>query len=173
MTPTIDPEIIAGGLSFPASKAQREAKEAYWARNPDSGEVTLDQAMASVPEPRLARWWQDPEFRAWFRQEKEFQERAAVLAHMTLDVLEEALLNPQLKMSDRLAAGRLAVELARKMPGKAEAPKAADDFIGKMDRKQLEAYLTKNKHLVPGAVLTNNPTDASLDESNRDSKSEK
>jgi hypothetical protein len=92
---------------------------------------------------------------------------------MTLDVLEEALLNPQLKMSDRLAAGRLAVELARKMPGKAEAPKAADDFIGKMDRKQLEAYLTKNKHLVPGAVLTNNPTDASLDESNRDSKSEK
>lgn len=175
-TPSAVFEVIASDLTYLPNPQQRRLKESFWVRwqeNPvcDAKDISLAMAQRLVGDSRLDKWWGQSGFKEWFRNQEEFRERASALAHLALDVIESVLIDQNSGAAARVSAAKLAFELARKMPQKVEQVKYLDESINKMDKKQLEAYLTRNRHLLPSNDLTpiedsdtldTDPTESSL-----------
>lgn len=149
-------EVLTSDLTYLPNHEQRKTKESFWIRfneNPlcDAQDVTLSVALSVVGDGRLDRWWSHPGFKEWFRNQEEFREAAAALAHLAMDTIREILINSDAQPGARVNAAKLAFEIARKMPQKQSDAKYLDDLVGKMDKRQLESYLAKNKHLLPAS----------------------
>lgn len=147
-------EVLASDLSYLPNASQRTIKEAFWCRwneNPlcDPKDITLSIALQIIGDGRLERWWSQPGFKEWFRNQEEFRERAASLAHLALDTIQSILINEDAQPSARVNAAKLAMEIAAKMPKAQPAQKFLDDQISRMDKRQLEDFLTRNLHLLP------------------------
>ena len=117
----------------------------------DASDVTLTDVERLVSEPKLARWWSQPGFKEWFRNQEEFREKAELMAFLAMDAMESILISDDPRMAGPKAAMiKLAMEIASKMPTKNTGPeKYADAKIGDMDRKQLEEYIAKHVKLLP------------------------
>lgn len=151
-------EVLVSDLTYLPNPQQRRVKEAFWVRwneNPlcDPADVPLSEALRVTGDGRLERWWSQPGFKEWFRNQEEFRERASVLAQTALDTIEEILSNRDAQPAARIAAAKLAMEIARKMPQKQAEPKYLDDSVGKMDKQQLEQFIQRNIHLIPAGGL--------------------
>lgn len=147
-------EVLANDLTYIPNPEQRKVKESFWVRfteNPvcEPTHITLSIVLQLVGDPRLDRWWNHPGFKEWFRNQEEFRERAATMAHLALDTLQSILLNELAQPSARVNAAKLVLEISQKMPQKQAEIRYRDDSIGKMSKSQLEAFLTKNVHLLP------------------------
>jgi hypothetical protein len=147
-------EVLVSDLTYVPNGEQRKVKESFWVRfneapTCDAQDITMAEVQRLVGDSRLARWWPQPGFKEWFRNQEEFRERAAVLAHIALDTIQNLLINEDTSPGARVQAAKLALEIARKMPQKQAETKYLDDSINKMDKKQLEQYLSRNVHLLP------------------------
>lgn len=152
-------EVLASDLTYSPNHEQRKAKESFWVRfneNPlcEPQDLTLSVVLSVLGDGRLDRWWSQAGFKEWFRNQEEFRERAASLAHLALDTLQSILINENAQPSARVNAAKIAFEIARKMPQKQQDTKFLDEALQKMDRKQLEQYVSKNIHLLPSVPLT-------------------
>lgn len=141
---------IISDISYLPTPEQRRVKESFWRRfsdNPiaDPAHISLSDASRLVPnEPKLDRWWKEPGFSEWFRNQEEFRERVNYLAQMALDALETVLTNPEEKGMAKVNASKLIMEVARKMPPRQVKEIYVDEKISKMGRKELEEYVRRN-----------------------------
>lgn len=147
-------EVLVSDLTYVPNPQQRRVKEAFWVRhneNPlcEPQDITCQMAIGVTGDTRLQRWWGQAGFPEWFRNQEEFRERAASLAHQALDTLQQILLDGDAPPAARVQAAKLALEIARKMPSKQQEPQFLDDQISKMDKKQLKDFLARNVHLLP------------------------
>lgn len=152
-------EVLASDLTYVPNFEQRKTKEAFWLRfneNPtcEAEDIACSLVMRLTGDGRLERWWSQSGFKEWFRNQEEFRERAASLAHMALDTIQSILMDLDAQPSARVTAAKLALEIARKMPTQTAQPKYLDDGINKMDKAQLEQYLARNVHLLPPSRTT-------------------
>lgn len=134
---------------------QRKAKERFWAPFV-SGEVpappTMDLATALkfAGDRRLRAWWDLPGFQDWFLNREEFKERVEFIAHLALDSIEGVLTDRGAPPSARVAAAKLALEVANKLPRTAQTTERfADEKINEMDRAQLETFIKRKLSLLP------------------------
>jgi hypothetical protein len=168
-------EVLVSDLTYVPSGEQRKTKEAFWVRfneapTCDAQDITMAEVLRLVGDSRVGRWWSQSGFKEWFRNQEEFRERASVLAHIALDTIQNILINEDSSPSARVQAAKLALEIARKMPQKQAEPKYLDDSINKMDKKQLEQYLSRNVHLLPvGPAVDSLSSDTASDTLDQDS----
>lgn len=140
-------ENIVADLVFVPSAMQRKTKAKYWTRVKTTpftdGDPTLAEVNRVVRDQRLAKWWQEPGFIDWFMNKEEFKERMEFIANMALDTLEEIISNPDASGSARIAATKMAIEVAGKMPSK-EIMQYADAQINEMSAAQLKEFIKNN-----------------------------
>lgn len=147
-------DYVASELTFLPSYEQRKAKSAFWARfneNPMCEPADISLAMASrfTGDNRVSKWWNQDGFRDWFINRDEFRQRLEHLANLTLDMFEEILSDRKASAGARVSAGKVVMEVARKMPPRHSTEKFMDEKIGEMDRKQLEEFISRRISLLP------------------------
>lgn len=146
-------EILVNDLTYMPSHEQRKLKSAFWIRfneNPvcEPQDITVAMIGRLVTDGRVPKWWAQPGFKEWFRNQEEFRERVESMAHLALDTLMSILITEDPKMSSaRVNAAKLLLEIARKIPSKTQVEKTSDDRIGEMDKKQLDAYISRQMSL--------------------------
>lgn len=141
-------ELAAGELTYLPTPEQRKSKSAFWVRfneNPicEPAEISLSIALRFAGDSRLSRWWSQEGFKEWFRNQEEFRQRLEYLVNLSLDSLENVLIDPKAQSSAKVNAAKLLMEVARKMPPRGAVEKYLDEKIAEMDRKQLEEYIAK------------------------------
>lgn len=139
-------DLAVNEITYLPGPEQRKAKSAFWTKfndNPicDPEDVSLAVAIRFSGDGRLSRWWSTPGFRDWFQNKDEFRQRIEYLVNLSLDSIEDILLDPKAQTSARVNAAKLLMEVARKTPSKAQAEKYLDEKVAQMDRKQLEEYI--------------------------------
>lgn len=148
-------EVLANDLTYIPNPEQRKVKAAFWTRfmeNPfcEPKDIQKGDIYQLTSDNRLDRWWSQPGFKEWFRNQEEFRERVEALAMSVLDRLAVILASDDPKMSNaQVQASKLLLEVARKMPPKYQQDKYVDEKIGKMDKKELEAFVAERVHLLP------------------------
>lgn len=158
-------EMIANDLTYMPNHEQRKVKSAFWMRfneNPicEADSVTLSIALSVVSDGRLDKWWTQAGFKEWFRNQEEFRERVESMAHLALDTLMMILVTDDPKAaSARVSAAKLLLEVARKLPKAASEMTYKDDKISGMDRKQLDAYISRQMRLLPAPPEPEIPLD--------------
>lgn len=148
-------EIIASDLTYLPSPEERRVKSAFHQRFQSLDippclmqDITLSIAQSLAPDRRLDRWWEVPGFKEWFRNAEEFRERVEYLTSLALDAVTEILISDDPRQaSARIAAAKLMLEVGKKMPEKKAVAVYADEKIGAMDKKQLDAYITRQMSL--------------------------
>lgn len=148
-------EIAASEMTYLPSPEQRRAKSAFWTRFNDNpicapADISLPLALRYINDERLTRWWPQAGFADWFRNADEFRQRIEYLVHLSLDTLENVLVDQAAQASAKVNAAKLLMEVAQKMPKRA-VTEMLDDAIAKMDRKQLEEYVRARTKLVSSA----------------------
>lgn len=141
-------------LTFLPNPEQRRTKAAFWAvmeENPlvDRENVNQELVIRITGDTRLKRWWGIPGFRQWFTNQEEFRQRMEYLSNLVLDTYEDILSDPKANPSAKVAAGKVILEVAKKMPSKQNEPVYADANINNMNRKQLEEFIRKNMQSLP------------------------
>lgn len=162
MTTKIDDKLIeildiaVSELTYLPSPQERRAKSAFWARfaeNPlcEPSAISASLAARFAGENRVLKWWSEPGFSDWFRNQDEFRQRIEYLAHLGLDTLEQILIDPNPKSaSARVNAVKLLMEVAKKMPPRNQTAKYMDEAIAAMTREQLQEFIKKNNRLISG-----------------------
>lgn len=140
---------ILDDITFRPSDEQKRVKAKYWTRHVKlslgDAPPTLQQVSSIVKDKRIAGWWDEPNFKEWFRNEEEFRERVEYVANLALDVAEQILLNDEARDTARVAVVKLMMELGNKLPNQ-KAEKFADEDISKMSEAELKAFI---KPLLP------------------------
>lgn len=156
-------EIMSSELTYLPSVEQRKTKSAFWAKfndNPlcEPQDVTTSVVLRIVQDERITKWWAQDGFKEWFRNIDEFRQRMEYLSHLVLDTFEEILIDPRANPSSRVAAGKIILEVARKMPAKGAAEdQFLDQKIQQMDRKQLEEFVRSRTRMLPAVELEDSP----------------
>lgn len=135
---------------------QRQVKERFWApfmrgdiQVPQK--VDLATALRYGSDRRISQWWDIPGFQDWFLNSEEFKDRVEFIAHLALDGIEEVLRDRTATASSRVAAAKLALEVANKLPkGAGSEGKYLDEKINEMDSKELEKYIQSKLTQFPG-----------------------
>lgn len=162
-------EVISNELTYLPSPEQRKVKSAFWARfndNPlcEPQDVTTSIILRIVQDERITKWWPQEGFKEWFRNADEFRQRMEYLSHLVLDTFEEILIDPRANPSSRVAAGKIILEVARKMPTKGGTEdQFLDQKIQQMDRKQLEEFVRSRTRMLPAVELEDLPADSNLE----------
>ncbi len=149
---------------------QRRAKERFWSPfmqgdTPVPHPIDLATALRYGGDSRIRQWWGLPGFIDWFTNQQEFRERIEFIAHLALDGIEEVLRDRMATGSAKVAAAKLALEVANKLP---RAGKAAEEFadgkIAEMNKQELEQFIQKKLLLLPGnKQLTSPPAPDTVD----------
>lgn len=149
-------EVLSNDLTYMPSHEQRKLKSAFWLRfndNPvcEAGDISVSIIQRVASEDRLEKWWSQPGFKEWFRNQEEFRERVESMAHLALDTLMEVLVSDDPRLSSsKVAAAKLLLEVGRKLPSRNITPeKYIDQKVGEMDKKQLDAYIAKQLASLP------------------------
>lgn len=133
--------------SFAPTDAHRRAKSAFWAHFFQTGELPPEAIEAATAARYsgyndVVEWYNLPGFREWFSNGEEFRQRIEYLSNSALDVLHEVLTNQAARTGDKLAAAKMAFEIASKFPKSAPKEQFADEKIAEMDKKQLEEFIS-------------------------------
>jgi hypothetical protein len=140
---------------------QRQTKERFWglfmqgdAEVPS--EVDLATALRFGQDKRISTWWDIPGFRDWFLNKQEFKDRVEFMAHLALDGIQEVLQDKTATPASRVAAAKLALEVANKLPkaGSNQDGKYLDEKINEMDSKELERFIQSKLVQFPTKSLT-------------------
>jgi len=136
-------------LVYTPSHTERRVKAAYIAsleENPVLGDQpTIASVSALTGDSRIAKWWSKPGFKEWFLNKDEFRQKVEYLATAALDTIEEIMADGDANPSSRIAAAKLMMEAARKLPKAGDnGGKFADDRINEMTQKELEIYIAKS-----------------------------
>ena len=152
----VDPiSLAADELIFYPKDGHRKVKAAFWAvvaDNPIHAPETLtaEQLVQITGESRAKKYLKEPGFREWLLNKDEFRQRLEYIAQLALDRLESILTDDDEHSSAQVAAAKLIMEAASKMPRKQQAEIVyADARIQEMPRKELEEYIRRNLHLLP------------------------
>lgn len=132
--------------AFNPTDAHRRAKTAFWSHFFDSGDVPptdLNEATAArfSGYNEVIGWWSTPGFREWFSNGEEFRQKVEYVSNLALDVLHSVLSSESSRTGDRLAAAKMALEIAAKFPKSAPKEKYADDKIAEMGKAELEQFI--------------------------------
>jgi hypothetical protein len=152
-------EVLASDLTYIPNPEQRKVKAAFWTRfneNPlcEANDIQIGDVLRLVGDSRVQRWWSLPGFKEWFRNQEEFREIVESTVYLALDKLREILSSDDPKMaSAQVNAAKLLLEVGRKMPQKQAAEKFADEKIGKMGKKELEAFVQKGLKFMPAPKI--------------------
>lgn len=138
-------------LTFQPNKAQQQAKARFWVNyrnNPltDLDDLTNAELVTLSGTESIRKWKNVSGFESWFFNRQEFTERVEYLAHLSLDALEQVIVNQDPKaQSARVNAIKVVADLANKMPKKESngAGSFMDKAIASMDAVQLQAFLEK------------------------------
>lgn len=153
---------------------QRKAKERFWGpfmagdiQVPPT--IDLPLALRFGGDSRISKWWDLSGFQDWFLNQEEFRQRVEFIAHLALDSIEEVLKDRTATSNAKVAAAKLALEVANKLSkGQKDQQSDGDSPIDKMDRKELEEFIRKKLVLLPIAtdsqskVLTVDVTPATI-----------
>lgn len=141
-------------LPFEPNKAQQQAKARFWVNyrnNPlvPVDELTKAEIVNMAGTESIRKWWNLSGFESWFLNRQEFTERIEYLANLSLDALEQIIVNQDPKaQAARVNAIKVVSELAHKMPKKEQSGSnqfldRAISSIASMDAVQLQAFLEK------------------------------
>lgn len=144
-------ELIESDLNYMPNWQQRRLKSAFWTRwrdNPlvDPTRLSLNAVQAVVGDSRLDRWWREPGFKQWFTNQEEWREEAESLVFTALDTLRNIMTDDRAPAAARVAASVKMLELARKMPSKADTVPAnqVEKKIAQMSKEELIEYIRAN-----------------------------
>ena len=127
------------------SNVERQLKARFWImwlEGPSKGTASIEAAADITNEPSLLRKAENPAFQAWFLNRFEAAERLSYLAQLSLEVVEDILISPEERTSDKLKAVALVNDLVKATAPKTEV-KYADDHINTMDAAELEALIKR------------------------------
>lgn len=133
---------------------QRTAKSRFWApfMSGDVGvpaNIDLATALKFASDSRIKQWWSLPGFVDWFTNQEEFKERVEFIAHLALDGIEAVLKDPMATGGAKVAAAKLALEVANKLPkASKDDGEFADKMINKMSKTELTDYISQKVGLV-------------------------
>lgn len=146
---TIKTEVTLNKLAkanvFSPSPAQEKAKARFWSRYesgpfPALAKMTLAEVIQLTEMSSLKNWWSAPGFKPWFYNQNEAAETLDYLYIKCLKVAENLLDDPAAQASAKVNMIKVIAELANKFPSKYKK-EFADEQVGRMDEKQLEAWL--------------------------------
>lgn len=153
-------EKSAENVVFKPTPEQRRAKSTFWSYfSEDDAPIPefISDAMASKfgADRRISQWWGSTDFVAWFTNKDEFRQRLEFLSQLALDAAEEILSSPTVPPQAKVNMAKLVIEAANKMPNKyaKDDQNFLDSRIAKMDKKQLEEFISKNIKLLPSIVV--------------------
>jgi hypothetical protein len=140
---------VADLTDFTPTDEQKRAKAEFWSRA-SSGEAEVPSEISLALALRLgaptatSKWWSIPGFQDWFTNRNEFKENLEFLANIAVDQLGLIIRDSKANPSARVAAVKLILEAARKMPSKStDSEQYLDQKVAEMDRKELEDYIQR------------------------------
>jgi hypothetical protein len=142
---------LASEVLFKPTKPQQRIKARFWSRfesgpfSSSPSSITAADVSKLTGSTSISRWWGKPGFREWFLNKSENEERLQGMFETSLDSLEEILMNPEARPSEKISAAKLIAELSGKLNKKSET-KFADEAINNMSEKQLKDFLAR-KHV--------------------------
>lgn len=145
---------------FKPSDAQRQTKAKLRAALVDSlkdpKSLTIADIVRLTGNSTVNNWNREPGFLAWITDAQEHQQKLEYLFDLALDACKDILLNTDPKaQSARINAIKLVSELLDKFPkATKEDPNAA---FSKMDKKQLEEYLSSNGIVLEKRLVLETP----------------
>lgn len=132
------------------SRIQREYKVQFMRKLEDlgiEGDVSVfsqNKLQEICPNHLLPGWMKDKHFCAWFFHITEFEDRLESLFALSLDALEDILLdNDPKNASARISAVKTISELTGRMGKKNDTVNYIDKNITTMDKQQLEEFIKK------------------------------
>lgn len=140
-------------LIFAPSAAQRAAKTAFWVRYEelplaDIKDVNPTMAAQLSGCRTVATWWKKPGFEDWFLNKFEWKQRVEYLALLSLEIAEDILNDDRAPAAAKVNLIKVLNELANKMPAKSKEVKLIDESISKMNKEQLNEFISKSKLLI-------------------------
>jgi hypothetical protein len=127
---------------YSPSVPERKLKARFWTAwtdGPSKGDPTTEDAIRLVGK---AEKFADPAFADWFLNKKEMLETLHFLQSLTMDMLTEGLLDPDLKFSEKMKAAAMVWDMV-----KATAPKQevqyADKLLAEKTDEELEAEIKR------------------------------
>lgn len=158
-------EVLATDLTYIPNAEQRKLKAAFWTRfreNPfcEARDIQKADIFQLTSDGRIDRWWTQPGFKEWFRNQEEFRERIEALAMSVLDRLTVIMESDDPKLSNaQVQAAKLLMEIAGKMPPKYAKEQYHDDKIARMSKAELESFIQRNVRILPAAPTPDTPAD--------------
>lgn len=143
-------------LSFRPLPRDRELKAKFWVRASSDPLGLSDLALTRANAERLCQAklneWNTPGFQDWFFNKDEFRQKLEYSVALALDALNDVLVNTDPKVQGaRVQAIKVAMDLAGKAQPKQTNIQVNNQIgaqIQQMDKKQLEAYITKSTGLL-------------------------
>lgn len=124
----------------------RKAKAAFWSYYFSSGDIPPTQIDAATAARHsgyneVISWWTLEGFPEWFSNGEEFRQRIEYVSNLSLDVLEQLLLDRNAPVREQLAAAKIALEIAGKFPQGAGKGQDKGKGIDGMDKDELRKFV--------------------------------
>lgn len=143
---------VARAVGFFAPSAdQKRLKVMFWKRwkmGPvrSTDEITA-AAIAQVTDSSIVeKWWKDPEFRAWFRNDNSYDEDAETNAHLALETMRELMCseNENVRLKAAAESIKLKNELDRAAASRESEEKAMNpESLQKLLNQAVAAGIVK------------------------------
>ena len=144
---------VKSHVEFKPTESDKRLKASFWATyEPDPLSAltvtpTLEDVCAVLPFASAelqVKWDKTPYYSQWFLNKNENKARLEYLFGKALDVAMNILDNEDPKaQSARVQMIKLISELANKVPKPVKDDNSLSEFIGKMDKTQLTAFVTR------------------------------
>lgn len=150
--------------TFNPQDAHRRAKSAFWAHFFQSGtlppaNIDIAVAVRFSGFSEVSEWWSIPGFPEWFQNGEEFRQRVEYVSNLALDVLYTVLSDGAARTGDKLAAAKMALEIASKFPKSAPKEQYADEQIAGMSTKELEEFIGRKLKVINISTSDNKTID--------------
>lgn len=139
-------EVIRSGSTggFEPSDEQRRMRARLWTelRNDPlivPAAIGPSRIEAITGEHRVQTWWADKQFRSWVLNRDAALERAEYLVDLWLDIMAARL--PMMADKDIVNAGKLLLEVARKMPDRSPKQDNVPAEFSKKSPDELRTYI--------------------------------
>lgn len=145
---------VRSSNSFQPTDAHKRAKAAFWSHFFSTGALPPEQVNLALAAEisgfsvEIQEWWSIDGFQEWFSNGEEFRQRVEYLSNAALDVLQEILHDGGAKVSDKLQAAKMVLEVAAKFPKSSPKEQFADEAIAEMSAKELEEFISRKMKVV-------------------------
>ena len=140
-------------LNFSPNAMQSRIKARFYRRLEEmSHHIDRDTAFQSpdtmvelAGTDRIIKWLEDPAFSSWFVDDYYVIDTIASLQSSALRIVEDALVDPDASVGDKLKAARMLLELGDQFPGKKSELRFIDDRINEMTESETDREIKKLK----------------------------